>query len=145
MSPTCGACHEMMPEFEKLSVSLKKVGIFTGRVDCNDEPALHQAYEAYSIPKLLLFRPNKEPLEYQSYRTAKEMAEFVFENMLGKKNVHVLNKEEKLDIFFNESGRLPRMLLISSKSKIPPLFKQVNFNFFFYIDFIRSAIKIEKR
>ncbi|KAA6403706.1 MAG: putative actin, alpha skeletal muscle [Streblomastix strix] len=123
----CPACLQMMPEFKELASDMRSIGIRVGTVDLDRYPVFSRTYNAYSIPKLMLFRPNKEPLEYQSYRTAKEMGDFILDKQMGAKHIRVLGKPEKLDAFFNTSAKLPRVLLFSKKSTLPPMYKQICF------------------
>lgn len=123
----CPACHQMMPELEVLSDKMKSIGIKVGRVNIDYNQDLARMYSCYTLPKLMLFRPNKEPLEYQYYRTAKEMGKFVTSKLLGSKQVAVVSTDERFDKFFNESSKVPRLLLLSERSTPPPLLKNLCF------------------
>jgi hypothetical protein len=62
-------------------------------------------------------------VEYQSYRTAKAMGAFILENQRGDKQVFIAQKEDKLTSLFNETGVLPRVVLMSHKNTVPPMLK----------------------
>ena len=121
----CPACHQMMPEFERLAEDLHKLGIKAGRANINQNPELANAYQCRMLPKLMLFRPNRDPIEYQSERSAEAMGKFTQQHQLGSKQVAVLNSDERMDKFFNESSKVPRLLMVSKRLKPSPLFKQL--------------------
>ncbi|KAK2954182.1 hypothetical protein BLNAU_10836 [Blattamonas nauphoetae] len=124
---TCPACHEMLPDFEQLATRLKPIGINVGDILIDKYPEFGRVYQCYSVPKLLLFRPNREPKEYASYRTAKMMAEFVLENQVGRKQIKYIEEESELEPYLANITTKPKMLLVSKKKTIPPMFKQICF------------------
>jgi hypothetical protein len=115
----------MMPAFEKLAKNMKAVGIKVGVLNLNDAREVASQYQVETVPKLYLFRPNKSPLEYTRERTAKAMEKFIIENQPGEKHITDLSDEDNVDPFFNSSSRVPRLLLFSSRTSIPPVFKQI--------------------
>ncbi|KAH7818089.1 Protein disulfide-isomerase [Monocercomonoides exilis] len=121
----CEPCHDMMPQLEKLAKNMKAIGIKVGQINLDNYPEIATTYQCTQVPKLLLFRPNKEPLEYAKERSAKAMGKFINDNQLGQKQITLLSNDKILDKFFNTSAKIPRVLLFSSKSTIPPMFKQL--------------------
>ncbi|KAH7830492.1 Protein disulfide-isomerase [Monocercomonoides exilis] len=125
----CYYCVQMMPEFEKLATAMKSIGIFVGKVNLDQSPQLKRIYNINGVPRMLLFVPGKAPIAYDGERSAKAMGLFIIQHQLGGAQVTVLNKIEKFDNFFNESAILPRIVLFSKKSVIPPLFKQICYKY----------------
>lgn len=121
----CPPCQEMAPAFEKLAKNMKAIGIKVGKINVEDNQDIARQYNIQQVPKLYLFRPNKEPEEYQGDRTERTMKTFILDLQLGEKQVTQLTKEERINKFFNESSRIPRVLLLSSRKDVAPVFKQI--------------------
>jgi flagellar biosynthesis GTPase FlhF len=106
---------------------MRAIGIKVGQLNIDNYPEYARTYNTEKIPTLLLFRPNKEPLLYNRDRTAKAMGNFITENQLGEKHVTLIEKSKHTKTFFNSSSRVPRVLVLSQRSYIPPVFKQICF------------------
>ncbi|KAH7828022.1 uncharacterized protein MONOS_10559 [Monocercomonoides exilis] len=116
-----------MPAMEKLASNMRDIGIKVGAVDVGICPALAATYQTYTIPQFILFRPNKDPLLYTRDRTAKAMGKYILKHQVGKKQVALLEDNKSIDKFFNVTSKIPRILLLSSKPTVPPIFKEACF------------------
>ncbi|KAH7831245.1 Protein disulfide-isomerase [Monocercomonoides exilis] len=121
----CPACHQMVPELDKLAKAMRPIGIRVGKMNVEHYREFAQMYQTYQVPKCMLFRPNKTPIVYNQDRTLRTMRQFILNNQLGDKQISTLTKDERINKFFNTSAHIPRLLLLSGKSTVPPLFKQV--------------------
>ena len=119
----------MAPQFEKLAKNMKAIGIKVGKVNCDEQQDLARQFNIQQVPKMMLFRPNKEPIEYEGDRTEKSMKTFILDHQLGDKWVTPLTQAKHINKFFNESAKIPRVLLISSRKDVPPVFKQLCYHF----------------
>jgi len=130
VAPWCGHCQRLHPEYDKAAESLGGV-VNIGRVNCDDEKDLAMRYGIKGFPTIKIFNAGKEykqsPDDYQSARSASA----IVGTLLSKFNslpdpVQKLDSVDKFTSFVeDESKKVARAILVSSKDSNPNLFKSI--------------------
>jgi len=133
-APWCGHCKNLAPHYAKAAEKLKGMVTF-GVVDCTDQKDLCGEYSIEGFPTLKTFEMEADtPTDYQGPREAKGIAKYA-KKLLKKAKVSRL-KETQVDKLL-ESGT--KVLLFSSKEKIPILMKGLAAKFTSYKFYIADA------
>lgn len=72
LTPGCGHCKNLAPEYEEAATTLKAEGIKLAKIDCTDGDAqsVCQEYGVQGYPTLKIFRASAEPADYNGPRKA---------------------------------------------------------------------------
>jgi protein disulfide-isomerase-like protein len=137
MSPQCGHCQRLKPEYEKAAKSLAGL-IKLAAVDCTQSQDLCSAAGIKGYPTIKLFKAgaHSKPEEYQGERTAKAIHDKAL-TMLTDKYVTKLTPTEKaLNSFLapSESGsNKPKIVLIAPN--LSPTYKVLSTRYAPYLSF----------
>jgi len=117
----------MTADWEKTATNLKGI-IPVVKVDATVEKQLASNYGVKGYPTIKLFTPGAAaPTDYKGARTAKDFVDFAL-NSLPNNVMQVTAKN--VDSFFTRAPEAaPRVLLFTSKSATPPLFKSLAMRF----------------
>lgn len=131
-APWCGHCKALAPKWTKAAASLKNVVRF-GTVDCTVETKLAQRFGIKGYPSIKFFRAGHkhDAIDYQGAREAKAISSFA--STLLPDNVQKITPETQ-QIWVSGSDK-PSLLLLSSKSSTPSLFKSLAVEFSEFVQF----------
>eukprot|EP00898_Chlorokybus_atmophyticus_P004427 jgi/Chlat1/4986/Chrsp32S04962 len=119
-APWCGHCKQLAPEYKKLASSLEGI-IKVAAIDCDAYPALAHQHGVTGFPTI------KVPLDYQGPRTAKKISEFV--TALLPSYVDIISSEEAYEQFLSSEPSVSKVLLISSKDDVSPMYKAMSLQY----------------
>lgn len=102
-APWCGHCKKLAPEYEKAAKALKGFVKF-GAVDMTTDYSAGGQYNIQGYPSLKFFSDDKKnPVDYDSGRTSKDLASFVL-----KQSQFLVNKRLGLKLDINEQIELEK-------------------------------------
>jgi protein disulfide-isomerase A6 len=128
-APWCGHCKTLAPEFEKAAKSLDGIVRF-GAVDCTVEQTLCSKYQVQGYPTVKVFPADKKgsekvPMDYQGERKSKSISDFLLAR-LPRKYVTTLSSDQSIDSFLKKQEEKPKIILLTNKDSIPPLYKSLS-------------------
>jgi len=133
-APWCGHCKNLAPHYAKAADKMKGMVTF-GVVNCDDQKDLCAEYTIQGFPTLKTFEMEADtPTDYEGPREAKGIAKYA-KNLLNKAKVTRLKEGQGGKL--QESGT--KVLLFSSKTKIPILMKGLAAKFTSYQFYITDA------
>ncbi|KAI8904371.1 thioredoxin-like protein [Gorgonomyces haynaldii] len=132
-APWCGHCKALAPEYKKAAQKLKGLAKVVA-VDCDDKQNqdICQKYQVQGFPTLKIFPGGSKgmPTDYQGERTAKAIVDAVIPTITSKYVQRIGGSTKKavsLDAFTEQ--QLNKVILVTDKPAIPPLFKALSVNF----------------
>eukprot|EP01112_Ceratiomyxa_fruticulosa_P008492 TRINITY_DN2200_c0_g1_i1.p1 TRINITY_DN2200_c0_g1~~TRINITY_DN2200_c0_g1_i1.p1 ORF type:complete len:543 (-),score=123.44 TRINITY_DN2200_c0_g1_i1:87-1715(-) len=138
-SPTCGHCQQFAPKYEKIAESLQHF-VNVGVINVEKQGKLVNELGIKSYPTILFypFGPRKgKPVVYSGTREVKDIVTWAIDQI----PTFVRNmKGDNIDTLLNFNSEKAKVILFSSKSTVPTLFKalardlQKKFNFFFVVN-----------
>lgn len=134
-APWCGHCKTLAPHYAKAADKLKGMVTF-GTVDCTDQEELCGEYSVDGYPTLKVFEMEADtPTDYQGPRdSSKGIAKYA-KGLLNKAKVRRL-KDSQMDKLLSSGTKV---ILFSSKMKIPTLLKGLASKFTSYKFYISDA------
>ncbi|KAF0974292.1 hypothetical protein FDP41_006902 [Naegleria fowleri] len=138
IAPWCGHCQRLHPEYEKAAKSLGGV-VNMGRVNCDNEKELAQRFGIKGFPTIKVFPTFKSskqnPEDYQGARESGSLVSTALSLLNGVRDpVRKIETEEELTQFItsseeNDDSTMSKVILFSSKSSNPNLFKSIAVEF----------------
>ncbi|RLV91701.1 Protein disulfide-isomerase MPD1 [Spathaspora sp. JA1] len=150
-APWCGHCRNLKPIYQKLGKLVHqdaKYAINVATVNCDQEynKPLCSRYQIQGFPTVMVFRPPKYvPGEsnqvqnhaselYQGERSVKAMASFLTSRLKNYVKKFPNIQSQSLNTWFNEVEG-PKVLLVSDKKSISPLFRSLAIDFLTRVNF----------
>ncbi|KAJ1558648.1 protein disulfide isomerase (PDI) protein [Nowakowskiella sp. JEL0078] len=128
-APWCGHCKNMAPEYKKAAERLKGI-VKVVAIDCDQHKDLCGRYQVKGFPTIKLFGVNKKlsPQDYQGERNSAAFVDYAIDK-LPSNLVTKFNGIEKMNEFIEKNEEKPTVILVHSKSVIPPLYKALSLEF----------------
>lgn len=136
--PACEPCKLFAPEFSKIADTLRGI-IKVGALDCHEHAETCAAAHVAKLPTIRVYEWGRKrnpytnkwyknaPVEYTGKPRAKAISDFATE-LLPYSQVHNLSSSELSEFFFKEPT-LAKVILISEKEGVAPLYRALSLYF----------------
>jgi protein disulfide-isomerase A6 len=139
-APWCGHCKNLAPTYKKLAEKMQGI-VRIGAVDCDENQSICGQQGVKGFPTIKIFLGDKtgsqkKSTDYQGARSLKPMADYAVSLIPDKYVTRLKQAQEfgekvfiRIVLYWNGcrtrfQGK-PRVLLLSDKSLVPPLFKSL--------------------